>query len=214
MTTTLLGLHGFTQNGALMRAGLEPLTQRLHEGLRLVCPDGPMSCSEASVERLQSRVGGERWPGPHCGWFNASDDGREYVGFEAAHTLLAGHVERARAAGERVGLLGFSQGAIATACFAALAAHGRFPRLDFAVLVAGRTPRADAIMPLLAQKVALPSLHVWGERDALARETAGPLAECFDPGTRELAVWPGPHVVPTRGDAAEAIVRFLERHAG
>jgi predicted esterase len=210
MTATLLALHGFTQNGANLRAELAELVARFDAGPRIECPDGPFVCAEASVERLQRMVGGARWPGPHLAWWDATDDGREYRGLDLACERLGEIVERALADGGRVGVLGFSQGAIATACLAALAAHGRFPRFDFAVLIAGRTPRADAIAPLFASPLPIPSLHVWGTRDALS-SAAGSLAECFDAGTREIATWAGPHVVPTRGTAADAIVRFVAR---
>ena len=70
------------------------------------------------------------------------------------------------------------------------------------------------IVGLLGRPLAIPSLHVWGERDLLARDTAAQLVERFAPETREIAVWSGPHVVPTRGDGADAIVGFLARQLG
>jgi predicted esterase len=213
-TTALLALHGFSQNGAYLRAALAPLAQRFDPAVVLDYPDAPTACAEASVERMQRMLGGEqRWPPPHRIWFNASDDGREYHGLPAAHALLAERVSRARAAGARVGMLGFSQGAIATACFAALSAHGRFPPLDFVVLIAGRPPRADAIVALLAQPIGIPSLHVWGDRDPFGTAAPRAAADLFAPDLREVVTWPGAHVAPTQGDAADAIVHFVERQA-
>lgn len=210
MSTRLIALHGFTQNGALMKAALEPLAARLPAHVQLECPDGPNPCSESSVDRMYQFLGGARQPPPYLCWFDATDDGRQYRGFDATKHQLA---ELIAARGGRVGLLGFSQGANYTASLAALSMHGRFPRLDFVILVAGRVPRADEVTPLLEEPLALPSLHIRGERDPIAKGHVEALAERFDPAARQLVTWPGPHVVPTRGEGADAIVRFIEQHA-
>jgi len=210
MSTTLIALHGFTQNGALMKAALEPLASRLPAGLQLECPDGPNACAEASVDRMHQILGGARQAPPYLCWFDATDDGREYRGFEATKQRLG---ELIAARGGRTGLLGFSQGAICAASLAALSVHGRFPRIDFVILVAGRVPRADEVGPLLEAPLPMPSLHIRGQRDPIAKGHVEALAERFDAGQRELVLWAGPHVVPTRGEGADAIVRFIERQA-
>lgn len=206
MSSTLIALHGFTQNGSIMRASLAPLAARLPD-VTVECPDGPNPCSATSVERMHALLGGTPEP-PHRCWFDATDDGREYRGFETTKAELARLIE-SRSSG-RVGLLGFSQGAICGASLAALSAHGRFPKLDFVVLVAGRVPRSDEVAPLLERPLPIPSLHIRGERDPIAKGHVEALVEHFDPATRTYVLWPGPHVVPTRGEAADAIVRFIE----
>lgn len=208
MSTTLIALHGFTQNGTVIRDMLAPLAERL-PSVVLEYPDGPNPCSATSVEHMHKLLGGTPRP-PHRCWFDASDDGREYRGFDKTQAELSALIERRPG---RVGLLGFSQGAICAASLAALSAHGRFPKLDFVVLVAGRTPRSDEIAPLLAEPIAIPSLHVRGERDPLAKGHVDQLAERFAAATRQSILWPGPHVVPTRGEGADAIVRFVEAYA-
>lgn len=207
--TLLLALHGFTMNGGVMRFAIAPLAERFSSHVRVETPNGPNEVAADSVGRLQKALGGDHVPGPHCAWFDATDDGRVYRGFERTLQLLTGIVERAGT--ERVGLLGFSQGAILGASLAALAAHGRFPKLDFVVLVAGRTPRADDLVPLLASPLKVPSLHVWGERDVFQHADAQ--LQVFEAESRTSAVWPGPHVIPTRGPAADAIVEFVNRYA-
>jgi predicted esterase len=192
-----------------MREALAPLAARLPD-VTFEHPDAPNPCSDASVERMHALFGGPKQPPFRC-WFDASDDGREYRGFEQTKAELATLVERAasRAGGGRVGLLAFSQGAICGASLAALSTHGRFPKLDFVILIAGRVPRSDEIVPLLATPIAIPSLHVRGERDPIAKGHVEALVERFDPATRTFLTWPGPHVVPTRGDAADAITAFI-----
>jgi predicted esterase len=208
MSSTLIALHGFTQNGSVLREMLAPLAQRL-PSLPFEHPDGPNPCSPASVERMHQLLGGTPQP-PHLCWFDATDDGRQYHGFDKTKAELSALIEQRSG---RVGLLGFSQGAICGASLAALSAHGRFPKLDFVVLVAGRVPRSDEIAPLLATPIAIPSLHIRGERDAIAKGHVEKLADCFEAATRTSVIWPGPHIVPTRGEGADAIVRFLEKYA-
>ena len=148
-------------------------------------------------------------PPPHRCWWDASDDGSEYRGWEVSLEQLRALCDRPG----RVGLLGFSQGAIASTALAALHEHTQFPRLDFAILIAGRTPRANVFAPLLAAALRLPSLHIWGERDMGAAEACPALVEAFDAQSRQVVTWPGPHTVPERGPAADAIVSWIERFA-
>jgi pimeloyl-ACP methyl ester carboxylesterase len=207
MKTRLIALHGFTQNAAVLRASLEPLLAELGARVDLVCPDGPQHCSDESIERMQRMWGLDRRAPPYLSWWNATDDGRVYRGWDESRAQLA-----ALAAEGPFGVLGFSQGAMVATAIAALAAHGEFPVPKFAILVAGRAPRADDLRARLEQPLPMPSLHVWGERDTMVHAVAQQLVEHFAPEQREVVTWPGPHAIPTRGEAAQAIVRFVERH--
>jgi hypothetical protein len=192
-------------NGAVMRGHLGELTARIPAGYEVVYASAPHVCPEESVQRLYAGWGTERLPGPYLRWWDATDDGREYRGWEASRAYVQGLLERHPDAG----ILGFSQGAILSAAVAALSAAGALPRVAFAILVAGRTPRADVLVPFFQGPVSVPSLHVWGEADPLALGSAE-LVERFAPEAREVVKWPGSHRVPARGPAADALVRFLE----
>lgn len=207
--TSLIALHGFTQNGVQFRAHLSPLLARLPADIQIVVPDAPHACSEGGRERLQRMLGGASPPPPHLSWWDATDDGRAYRGWEQSLASLRALVAKDAA----YGLLGFSQGAIVSAALSALAAHGEFPAPRFAVLVAGRKPRADVFQPLFDRPLATPSLHVWGERDTFGTIESAKLVDVFEPSQRQIAIWPGPHLVPTHGPGADAIVSFVERHA-
>jgi pimeloyl-ACP methyl ester carboxylesterase len=80
------------------------------------------------------------------------------------------------------------------------------------VLVAGFTPRAAELAPLFAgPPLEVPSLHVWGTQDPLAKH--GPaLAEKFSAGSRQVVTWPGGHKLPA-GDAGESLVEFVRQRA-
>jgi predicted esterase len=208
MRTTLVALHGITLNGTHMRTGLGELVARFPRDLELVCPDAPHETAPATVDRIYAFSRATRLAPPHRSWWNASDEGRIYDGWDLTRDSLREVV----AAHPRVGMLGFSQGAILAAALAALSEHGAFPPLAFVILVAGRTPRADAIVPFLERPISIPSLHIWGTADAFAAASAPALVEHFDERTREQITWPGPHLIPTRGPAADGMLSFIERH--
>jgi pimeloyl-ACP methyl ester carboxylesterase len=210
MSLTLICLHGFTQNGRLFAEQLAGISERAPQDVRWVLPDAPHRCKPESVAQLAAAFRMPEPPPPHLCWWNASDDGAEYRGWEATREQLRELCTR-RDDQSRVGVLGFSQGAIAATALAALHAHGELPALDFAILIAGRLPRAAALSPYLQQPIALPSLHVWGERDSGAVLASPTLAEAFLPSQREIVTWRGPHAVPQRGAAADAIVNWIAR---
>lgn len=209
MAHTLLVFHGFTMNGEVMRAALEPLATALGPQVRLVCLNAPHTCSAATVERMYRGAREASLSPPHLCWWNASDDGLVYEGWQETRDVVSAALERYAP----TSILGFSQGGILAAAVAALSRRGELPPVRSAVLIAGRKPRAALLQPAFAEPVALPSLHVWGERDTLTGQYCEELVECFSAPEREVLRWPGGHVVPTRGPAHEAIVRFLGEHA-
>lgn len=221
VSTTLISLHGFTMNGAGLRHMLAELEPRLSDLLDFEYPDAPHLASEASVAGIASLMGGFRPKPPNRQWWNASDDGLTYDGWNETRDGLratAQHIATARQQSESahprhgVALLGFSQGAAVAAALAALSLRGQFPPLRFVVLVAGFAPRARDIEPLFDSPIEVPSLHVWGHADPFAKH--GPkLLERFAPHTRQVLEWAGRHVVPTSHGAGDALVEFMRRHA-
>jgi predicted esterase len=206
MRTALLALHGFTMNGAGLRRLLSGLETRLSEHVELIFVNAPNVASEASVAGLEQRLAVPRGAPPHLQWWNASDDGRAYQGWDNSREVLRQALERHPGAG----VLGFSQGAAATAALAALSCHGLLPAIRFAVLVAGFAPRSEELAPLFTEPLELPSLHVWGERDPFAKH--GPtLAERFSAASRQELSWPGGHTVPQTGEAGDTLVEFVRR---
>ncbi|MGC4094317.1 MAG: alpha/beta fold hydrolase [Polyangiaceae bacterium] len=205
MRHAILVLHGYTMNGSI-GASAERLLQPLGARLRVVAPDAPLECSEEAVSRFYQGTGLQRAQGPYRTWWRANEDNSRYEGWpETLASLRAQMREHAP-----VGVLGFSQGAMVAALIAALSARGELPALRFAILVAGRLPRARELEPLFIEPIELPSLHVWGERDAFSVSSAPELMERFAERTRRSFSWPAGHTLPTRGVAAQAIVDFVE----
>jgi predicted esterase len=212
MRTALLALHGFTMNGAGLRRLMSGLEARLSESVDLIFPNAPNVVSEPSVAELERRMAVPRGAPPHLQWWNASDDGRAYQGWDNSLALLREALERHPGAG----VLGFSQGAAAAAAVAALACRGLLPPVRFAVLVAGFTPRSEELAPLFSEQpgeqLEVPSLHVWGLKDPFGKH--GPaLVEKFSAASRQVLSWPGGHSVPQSGEAGDALVAFLRQHA-
>lgn len=200
----LLVLHGFIQNGEVLRSHLAGLFKGLPAYVEDLYPDAPHVCSEQSVERLQALTSSDQSP-PHLCWWNATDDGSVYRGYERSVAALRALIRD----DEPFALLGFSQGAVLSAVLTALAERGEFARPRFSVLVAGRVPRAHALQPLFTTTLTTPSLHVWGERDVLGGQESSKLVDKFSQQTRQVLRWNGPHVVPTFGPAAADLLSFI-----
>ena len=208
MSRTLLVFHGFTMNGEVMQKALAPLATALAPAVRLLCLNAPHTCSAATVERMYPGSNGAASSAPHLCWWNASEDGLEYRGWDETRELVSAALERYAP----VSILGFSQGGILAAAVAALSCSGELPPVHGAVLVAGRKPRAARLQGAFKDAIDLPSLHVWGERDTLTGPYCEELVECFSPPDREVVRWPGGHVIPRRGPPFDAIVRFVLEH--
>lgn len=194
-------------NGAVMGERLEFLRRALST-LEVVALDAPHQCPDEMVDRLYAVWDAPRQAPPYRMWWDASDDGREYRGWEATCECV-----NAALTSGLVGLIGFSQGAILAAAISAMAAHDQMPAIEFAILIAGRSPRADVVQPFLTQPIALPSLHIWGERDKLVGDSSLGLVDTFAPAQRQVLTWPGGHSIPTTGPTADAIVEFIARRS-
>jgi predicted esterase len=208
----LIALHGYSMNGAVMRRQLGFVQQAL-PSLEILAPDAPHRCTPEAVDRLHAIWDAPRQAPPHAMWWDASDDGREYRGWEATRDLLRGLLDTSISTSSSVGLIGFSQGAILATALAALAVHGEMPPIELVILIAGRTPRADVLHPFLKQPLAVPSLHIWGEADTLVGDSSRALLDTFLPDQRQVVTWAGKHSIPKTGPAAAAIVDFLARRA-
>ncbi len=209
MHHTLLAFHGFTMNGEVLQDALGPLAAALSPKVRLVCLNAPHACSEATVTRMYARPDMDRLPPPYLSWWNATDDGLEYRGWEETFDVVRDALERYAPAS----ILGFSQGAILAAAVSALSQRGELPHVHGAVLIAGRLPRAARLQPAFMDPIDVPSLHVWGTRDAVTGPFCQELADHFLAAKRDIAIWDGAHTIPTRGAPYDAMLRFVQEHA-
>ena len=154
-----------------------------------------------------------------------------YSGWEASQAAIQAALEQHAPID---GLLGFSQGATATALFLAHAQRAadepqaqpqpqsqqqmqqlrELGELRFAVVIAGFLPRDVSYAAVLQRHPppqGLPCLHVHGAGDALVpEERSRALWECFHPGSVRVFKHPGAHMVSGRG-GRPALLQCLGR---
>ena len=115
------------------------------------------------------------------------------------------------------GLLGFSQGATATALYLAHSATSSSERTaqpKFALFFGGFLPRDVHYAGIVtsAAPLAIRSFHVSGKKDELVPvERSARLWECFDEELRRTYEHPGAHMVPTcSGEFKQTMLAFLD----
>src|SRR3954466_13164766 len=94
MSHTLLAFHGFTMNGERMREALGPIVTALAPHVQVVCLNAPHVCSEATLERFFGASPLKPLAPPYLSWWNASDDGLEYRGWEETRDLVREALDR------------------------------------------------------------------------------------------------------------------------
>ncbi|NXK26515.1 OVCA2 Esterase, partial [Arenaria interpres] len=207
----LLGLHGYRQSERRFRQRTGALRKALRGRAELVAVNAP--------HLVPGGEGDDDGDDPPRGWW-----------FSGPHTFDAGEVAAAPAGLEESlsavaaalaehgpfdGLLGFSQGAALAAMVCALRARGdpRFP-VAFAILVAGFASRAPAHGHFYREPIALPTLHVVGDADAvIAAPLSRELAQHFVEPV--VLTHPGGHFVPAAAPQKKAYLDFLDRfHPG
>ncbi|ODQ80787.1 hypothetical protein BABINDRAFT_160999 [Babjeviella inositovora NRRL Y-12698] len=191
----ILCLHGFTQSGPLFaaktaglrkafaKAGFE--THYLSAPLKLTPADLPFDAvSLGSVQKAETP--------DYRSWWLLDDD---YDMTEAWKSIR----ECVEKEGPFVGIMGFSQGA----GFAGVVANKlaefstQTDALKFAILYSGFRLKPARYQKYYEPKLALPTLHVWGELDTVVEEdrSRGLWDVCED-SSRTLLKHPGGHFVP------------------
>jgi predicted esterase len=197
----ILVLHGFGQNGDLMRAQLGTLSQRLlKQGVSLHFATAPLHASEKAEKR--DRMCWWRWDKNGTGKYNL----RATHHFRTLSQSQA-HVSSIWGDGGFEGLLGFSQGAM----LAATLGKDSLPGLRKRILVAGAIPVCSAALSDMRATQDIPTLRVANIHDAMM-PVEGVLAAlggdnvgftaCDEEVTRG-------HVVPESNLFVERMVDFL-----
>eukprot|EP00882_Tetradesmus_deserticola_P004885 GHRQ01005148.1.p1 GENE.GHRQ01005148.1~~GHRQ01005148.1.p1 ORF type:complete len:317 (+),score=116.84 GHRQ01005148.1:352-1302(+) len=218
----MLCLHGFLQNGNILRMRIGSMRKGLKSRVHFQFHDAPFHAASTLTEQQIKDVGGST---DGLTWFQWSDLGPGKrpslaVKFSNWDTTYASLCDALRQQ-QPDGLFGFSQGATAAALFlAALQTAQRqgkdldVPLPKFCIVCAGFLPRDPEYAALLeSAKVDVPTLFVMGASDALippARSHA--LMDTFDQRTADMFEHPGAHMVPTcTGEFKQQMVSFLGR---
>ncbi|KAG2501437.1 hypothetical protein HYH03_001220 [Edaphochlamys debaryana] len=215
----VLCLHSFRTSARifeqqLTRPGLLPALTDLVD---LVFVDAPHPASGPIPRDVRPY-----WQGPYYEWFTAEAVGDrvefDEAKLEASEKYLVRVLETQ---GPFDGVMGFSQGAVMGSALVALQRSGRRPELAelppirFAVLFAGmksRHPDHVAAFEALGGKVPLPSLHVYGDKDALKNPHCVELADAFQ-GSTVLLHQRG-HSIPALGGPQLSVMRAFIAEAG
>ncbi|KAF6261144.1 serine hydrolase-domain-containing protein [Scenedesmus sp. NREL 46B-D3] len=218
----MLCLHGFLQNGNILRMRIGSMRKGLKSRVHFQFHDAPFHAASTLTEQQVAAMGGGA---DGLTWFLWSDLGADkrpslalkYSNWDATYASLCDALRQQ----QPDGLFGFSQGATAAALFLAAlqTAQRQGKDLDvrlpkFCVVCAGFLPRDPEYAALLeAAKVDVPTLFVMGTSDALippARSHA--LMDTFDQRTADMFEHPGAHMVPTcTGEFKQQMVAFLDR---
>lgn len=218
----MLCLHGFLQNGNILRMRIGSMRKGLKSRVHFQFHDAPFHAASTLTEQQIKEVGGSS---EGLTWFQWSDLGPDkrpslavkYSNWDTTYASLCDALRQQ----QPDGLFGFSQGATAAALFlAALQTAQRqgrdldVPLPKFCIVCAGFLPRDPEYAALLeSAKVDVPTLFVMGQSDALippARSHA--LMDTFDQRTADMFEHPGAHMVPTcSGEFKQQMVAFLDR---
>ena len=199
----LMVLHGNRQTGQLLLGRMEKLRKRILKEFQMDCvaPEAPYPHPEDSNLRT---------------WWNR--DGNEYHGLGLSLDILRrAELEQASKGIEIIGILGFSQGARLAHLVAILHSQDPeiwFPRLRFAILVAGYTAPLPGTFPgnkdatRTSESIRLSTLHVWGKEDPLISpdQSRAVMAEYVSPKAYEHD---GKHYVPMKAPDIQAYVDFI-----
>ncbi|NXX99701.1 OVCA2 Esterase, partial [Centropus bengalensis] len=203
----LLALHGYRQSERRFRQRTGALRKALRGRAELVAVSAPHAVPGGDHDDGDDPPRGWWFSGP--GTFEAAEAAAAPAGLEESLSAVAAALAEH---GPFDGLLGFSQGAALAAMVCALRARGdhRFHTVAFAILVAGFASRSPAHSHFYREPIALPTLHVVGDADAVI---AAPLSRELAQHFVEPVVLshPGGHFVPAAAPQRKAYLDFLER---
>ena len=164
-------LHGYSMNSAWLQSWLEPIQLHLGSDYQLLYPQGPIECPAEEVRAMmarfnmplpEERIGrGKNW----C-WYRADEQKPPtYHQIEVALGFLSDYFSRHRPVD---GVIGWSQGAVMTALLASLRENEPDDHFDFswAILCGGFLPGDRRYRPLFEAPLAIPTLHVTGEKES------------------------------------------------
>ncbi|XP_030818767.1 esterase OVCA2 [Camarhynchus parvulus] len=204
----LLALHGYRQSARRLRQRTGALRKALRGRAELVAIDAPHRLPTSAEDDPDGDDPPRGWWFSGPGTFEAGEAAAAPAGLEESLSAVAAALAEH---GPFDGLLGFSQGAALAAMVCALRARGdpRFP-VAFAVLVAAFASRAPAHGHFYREPIALPSLHVVGDTDAvIAAPLSRELAQCFVEPV--VLSHPGGHFIPAAAAQKKAYLEFLQR---
>lgn len=206
----LLCLHSFRTSGKIFqeqfkRSGLDTALSDIAE---LVYVDAPIAATGPPLDDVEPY-----FDPPFYEWWTSTkgaDQKWTYTGWDRSFAAVEEHLQRH---GPYDGLLGFSQGAGLAAVLTGLQSRGHLlqdvPAFKCVVLVAGFKSREPLHAPAFEVPIAVPSVHLIGELDAMRAAGLQLLPQFQNPV--HIAHRRG-HVIPRLSrDEIQELRAFLER---
>jgi len=192
----VLLLHGFRQNATVIRDAMKPLLKQMKiYPIEFITLNSPMLYKPGTTPFGDSTVTHHTWSTPNeylrC-WWNASDDGRVYRGWEAS----VRYVEQAwLERGGWDGVVAFSQGATLASLLSSMpqlsCSHSRF-----AILISGSPSRATAHQAQFEKKIlGVKTLNIYGVQDA----HLGPPEEMKERTLKLASIYQDPEILEHGG---------------
>jgi len=249
-------LHGYTQSGDKFHAKTRALEKALIKafpassaspipsypgGIQLFYPTGPLRLNPADIPGYDPSNPGavaENAEIDAYGWWRREVSTGEYEGLLDGLKIMA---ETIKEAGGIDGVIGFSQGAAASAMVASLLDEGRArafeetrkekggigypssflgadstpinPPLKFAVSYAGFMAPNPLYQAFYEPKIETPSLHFIGSLDTAVEEKR-PLALIERCSNSRVIYHPGGHFVPIAKEFAAGLISFIRETCG
>lgn len=207
----ILCLHGYRQTGTTFREKTGAFRKLLKKHAEFVFVTSPVRVPPLTP----GSDGGDKEDGG-CGWwfsqpndyFKAQDESECVKGYNDS---LKAVVDFVNENGPFDGLLGFSQGGAMLGLLCGLQQQGNLPfSFKFAIFASAFKSRSSPHQPLYSEKIALPSLHVFGEEDqVIQKHMSDEFLQYFhEPQT---LVHPGGHFIPATGAQKAIYITFHER---
>ncbi|RKP10434.1 ovarian cancer-associated gene 2 protein [Thamnocephalis sphaerospora] len=217
----ILCLHGYMQNGQVLRRKTGVLRKKVKDIAELVFVTAPFDVpmptditeeERARLQRLYDSEGGELHP--YAWWFAKGTPAR-YEGFEEAMRQIRSVLAEQ---GPFDGVLGFSQGAVFASLLASIYSRpdeplrldSRHPAFRFAILISGFPSRCPSHSYLYERPIQCPSLHMIGLGDTVVLpEGSEKLANTFENPT--VYRHDGGHVIPTNAAGRNTLFEYIQQ---
>lgn len=213
---SVLCLHGYSQNAAVLRSQVDRLAKRLEPRVHLHFQDAPFTVAPV----MDSSKPAYSW------WLASRDDngGWTYEGVDVALEAIceANEIEKRRTGSGFAGVFGFSQGGALASLLVGMRVANELgtppplPDLRFAIFAGAFRYRAtepcrdDLFTCTKKIPWKLPSLHCIGARDAIIKSSLSEdLAACFSSDARVMCYHSGGHTVPTSTSSLDLIDNFV-----
>ncbi|XP_041948315.1 esterase OVCA2 [Alosa sapidissima] len=214
----VLCLHGYRQNAVSFREKTGALRKLLKNRVELVYITAPLEVPSQLDNAQGCGQAGEVTAEALRGWwfsdgqqrsFHAGQECEESEGLEASVEVVRAAV---REQGPFDGVLGFSQGAALVAMLLALQESGQEPELcfHFAIIISGFRSACAQHARFYSTPVATPTLHVFGEVDAVIPiQMSRDLLAVFE--EPDVLTHSGGHFVPAASAHKSVYLNFIQR---